>query len=222
MSLRALLLRIALILVAIPSLYFAAGLIVATIPANDGWREADQGVTIYVETNGVHTGIVVPLVAEGIDWRPLVSAADLADPRYAGTHLSFGWGERRFYLNTPTWADLDLRTAFRATIGSDTTLLHVDHVYLPEPGPDRHAVRISRDEYRRLAAFIRSTFALTPDGLSTPIPGYGPADVFYEAHGHYNAFRTCNWWVGEALRQAGIRVGLWTPFAPSVMMWFEG
>ena len=221
MSLRALLARIALVLLAIPLLYFAAGLIGGTIPTNDDWHEADEGVTIYVETNGVHTGIVVPVVAEGIDWRSIVPASDLADPRYAGTHLSFGWGERRFYLNTPTWADLDLKTAFRATIGSDTTLLHVDHVYLPEPGPDRYALRISPAEYRRLAAVIRSTFALTPEGRSMPISGYGPADIFYEAHGRYDAFRTCNWWVGKALGEAGIRIGAWTPFAPSVMMWFE-
>lgn len=160
-------------------------------------------------------------MAEGIDWRSIVSPSHLADPRYAGTHYSFGWGERRFYLNTPTWADLDIATVVRATIGSDTTLIHVDHVVDPFPAPDRRAVRLTPEQYRRLTAFIRSTFTLTPDGRAAPIPGYGPADIFYEAHGRYDAFRTCNAWVGDALRAAGVRVGAWTPFSASVMMWFE-
>ena len=31
---------------------------------------------------GIHTGIVVPKQAAGVDWRPLMPAGHLADPRY--------------------------------------------------------------------------------------------------------------------------------------------
>src|SRR3546814_1556255 len=37
------------------------------------------------------------------DWRSLVRPNDLSDPRYAEDHLLFGWGERNFYLQTPSW-----------------------------------------------------------------------------------------------------------------------
>jgi hypothetical protein len=48
--------------------------------------------------------------------------------------------------------------------------------------------------------------------------GYGPADIFYEGRGRYNAYRTCNEWTGEALRTAGVRTGVWTPLSQSIML----
>jgi hypothetical protein len=55
-----------LALVAPLLLYIAAGLIGGAVPVNAGWRPPAQGVRIFVESNGVHTGIVVPKVAAGI------------------------------------------------------------------------------------------------------------------------------------------------------------
>jgi uncharacterized protein (TIGR02117 family) len=71
------------------------------------------------------------------------------------------------------------------------------------------------DEYRRLAAFIRRSFA----GRPAHRHGYGGWDVFYDARGTYSAVRTCNAWTGEALRHAGVRMGSWTPFPYTVMRW---
>ena len=45
-------------------------------------------------------------------------------------------------------------------------------------------------------------------------------DAFYDATGRYSAVRTCNEWVGEGLRRAGVRVGRWTPFPVTVLNWF--
>src|SRR3546814_5762847 len=51
--------------------------------------------------------LVLPRRAAGVDWTRLVKPAHFGDPRYAGfDHLAFGWGERHFYLETPTWADV--------------------------------------------------------------------------------------------------------------------
>jgi hypothetical protein len=47
--------------------------------------------------------------------------------------------------------------------------------------------------------------------------GYGPDDIFYEANGGYSFILTCNEWTGRALRQAGVRTGLWTPLNQSIM-----
>ncbi len=176
-----------------------------------------EGVRIYVESNGVHVGLVVPKVAAGVDWRGVAPGADLADPRYAGyDHLAIGWGERAFYLETATWADVKLRTILAAARGSDATLMHVEHV--PAPMPSRHvrSVLLRPAEYRRLAAYIRASFAARRE----PIRGYGRNDVFYAARGHYSAARTCNAWAGDALRFAGVRIGRWTPFPATVLGWF--
>jgi uncharacterized protein (TIGR02117 family) len=78
--------------------------------------------------------------------------------------------------------------------------------------------------YRRLARHIMQSFDLDAQGRSKPLlgRGYGPADIFYEARGSYNAYRTCNEWTGEALRAAGVRTGIWTPFSESVMLRLGG
>lgn len=213
--------RILAIVVAAPVLlllaYGVAGLIGGAIPVNAGWAQTPGGVPVGIETNGIHTGIVLPAVGHGVDWRPLVRGGDLPDPRRAGDHLAFGWGERRFYLETPTWADVTPATILGAAIGSDRTLVHVDHLAGLSPQPWRRVVRVSRREYAALVAQIRARFRLDADGRPLPIPGYGPTDVFYEATGDYSAINTCNSWVGHVLSTAGLPSGRWTPFSWSVM-----
>ncbi|MBS0503554.1 MAG: TIGR02117 family protein [Proteobacteria bacterium] len=203
------------ILLLIPLLYLAAGAIGGAIPRNVGWVEAEDGVTVYVATNGVHTGIIVPARTNAVDWSPIVRPEHIADPRYAGRWLWFGWGEREFYLDTPSWRDLSPRTALHAVTGSDRTLIHVDH--LLEPWAEARPIRLSADQYRRLTTAIRASF---DPADPRPISGYGPADVFYPAKGHYDALRTCNWWTGRMLAAARVRIGLWTPFSATVMQWF--
>src|SRR3546814_2455113 len=84
----------------------------------------------------------------------------------------FGWGERNFYLQTPSWSDLDLSVAARALIYGRRTLLHVDHVHDPRPGPDMRPVTISEAQYALLARRIDAYFALDPYGAPRPIKGY--------------------------------------------------
>lgn len=217
-------LRIIGAILALPLLYFAAALIGGLIPANPGWQQAEQGITIFVRTNGVHTWIMVPKVAAGVDWRALAPAAHIRDPRYAGDYLAFGFGNREFYLNTPTWGDLSPRTAIAAAFGGGPSLLHVEHEWHPRTDEYQRPLILSVPQYRRLAKHIQTSFHLDVQGRSKPLlgRGYGPADIFYEAQGRYNAYRTCNEWTGEALRSAGVRMGVWTPLSASIMLRLGG
>ena len=209
--------RVVAVLLILLSGYGAAGLIGGAIPANRGWRAPAEGVTIFVETNGIHTGLVLPKIAAGVDWRDLARARDLADPRYAAyPYIAVGWGDRAFYLETPTWGDVRPGTVLAAAIGSQHTLLHLDHIPRPRPADDERAVVLRPEEYRRLAAFVRA--GVRPGGHA--YRGYDAYDAFYDATGRYSAVRTCNAWVGEALRTAGVRVGRWTPFPVTVTRWF--
>jgi uncharacterized protein (TIGR02117 family) len=204
--------------VALIAAYLAAGLIGGAIPSNAGWRAPTDGIRIAVSSNGVHTGLIVPMVAADVDWRDLIRPEDLADPRYAAyPAVEIGWGERGFYLETPTWADVRPGTVLAAAIGSDHTVMHVDHLPFPASDADNRIITVRPAEYRRLAAFIRASFR--PRGWHRT--GYFAADAFYDARGRYSAFRTCNTWTGDALRYAGVRIGAWTPFAVSVMQWFK-
>ena len=212
------------LVVALPLFYLAAGFLGSVIPANPGWREPPEGVTIFVRTNGVHTWLMLPKVAEGVDLRLLGDPQHIKDPRYGrGDHLAFGFGNRDFYLNTPTWADLTVPTALAAAFGQGPGLVHVEHDHDPRPNEYQQPLRLRRTEYRKLAAHIRKSFVIGTDGRPRPLlgRGYGPADVFYEARGPYDMGRTCNEWTGEALRAAGVRTGIWTPFSQSIMWRLE-
>ena len=215
--------KAALLLFALPAAYLLAALAGSLIPANPGWAPPRDGVTIFVRTNGVHTWVMVPAATPEIDWRPLVPATHLRDPRYAGDYLAMGWGSREFYLETPRWSDLSAGTAFRALFGNGPTLMHVDHEFAPAAAADQRPVTLSHEQYRRLAGFIRASFADGDAGAPTPLlgTGYGRSDIFYFARGRYNLFRTSNEWTGAALRAAGVRMGVWTPFSASVMGRFD-
>ena len=190
------LLRIVLSIVLIPlGLYLAAAAILGHIPANRDWAEPKTGITIFIQTNGVHTGIVLP--AGPHKWR------------------AFGWGDRDFYLNTPRWQDIRPGTAVAALVGSGDTLVHVDDLDDFLPDENWRPLRLRADEYARLRAYIAAT--LKPGGK--PIPGYTARDRFYPARGRYSALVTCNVWTGRALTAAGIRTGIWTPFSGDVMRW---
>jgi len=209
-------------LLAGPTFYLIAALFGSLVPANTSWREPPSGIEILVRTNGVHTWIMVPTTTPEMDWRPLVPIGHIRDPRYAGNYLAFGYGNREFYLNTPRWEDLRLRTALTAAFGEGRSLMHVEHEWNPRADEDQRAFRISREQYRRLAAHILQSFERDRRGGTIPLlgRGYGPADAFYEARGPYNAFFTCNEWTGAALRAAGVRIGVWTPLSQSVMARF--
>ncbi|HEX7783491.1 MAG TPA: TIGR02117 family protein [Sphingobium sp.] len=207
--------RALLLLTALPLLIAATVLGGSLIPANRGWIPPRSGVTIYVYSNGVHTGLVLPAANPLHDWRTRVRADDLADPRRAGAWLLFGWGQRDFYLNTPHWSDVKLSTVFPAMIGSDRTLMHIDHLQRVWTGTDLRPVVLTPLQYRALTHAIETDFA-----PGTAIKGYGADDVFYPAHGRYSAVVTCNEWTGAKLRAVGVRIGIWTPAAWSVMRWF--
>ena len=212
--------RVLSVVVALPVVYFLAALILGLVPANVAWREPERGVDIFVRTNGVHTWIVVPKINAIMDWRPYVPSEHLKDPRYGNAdHVAFGYGNREFYLNTPTWGDLSPRTAALALFGSGPTLIHVEHDHRPRPDEDTRPLTITPDQYRRLAAYIRARFQLDGNGETMPLigRGYNRWDAFYQAQGGYSFYMTCNEWTGRALRHAGIRTGLWTPLSQSIM-----
>jgi uncharacterized protein (TIGR02117 family) len=163
---------------------------------------------------------MVPKVRPEMDWRPFVPGAHLKDPRWgAADHVALGYGNRTFYLETPTWGDLTMKNAFLAAFGSGRSLMHAEHDHAPSPNDHQRPIVLTREQYARLSAFMRASFQRGEDGRTMPLigRGYGQTDMFYEAVGPYNAVLTCNEWTGRALRYAGVRTGVWTPLSWSIM-----
>jgi uncharacterized protein (TIGR02117 family) len=197
-------------------LFMLAGWLGSSIPRNGDWGEPAQGIDIMIETNGIHTGIVMPLVTPIKDWRGAFPATDLRAPDRPYTHVSVSWGERAVFLETPTWADLNPADAVRAAIGSEG-LLHAAHYVRPTLGPNHRAMRLRPEEYRRLVERIEAQ--VRPREQREVFQGYENWDVFYTAPGTYHLGNTCNQWTSDTLAAAGIRTGWWTPFAGGVMKW---
>ena len=198
------------------ALFALAAWIGSSIPRNGDWREPENGIEIMVETNGVHTALVLPLVTWEKDWRAEFPATDVAASYRPYTHVSISWGEREVFLNTPTWWDLSPKTVARIVGFGGEGLLHIAHYVRPVPSEDTRPLRLTRDQYRRLVAAIERSL---PQGPKVRYDGYGPQDVFYEAPGRYTMTNTCNQWTSDVLAAAGVRTGWWTPFAGGVMKW---
>lgn len=215
--------RILLLLAALPLTYFLAALLGSLAPRNPGWNEPEDGIAVFLESNGVHVDLVLPARAAGVDLYRLAPPRHLAEPAAAQGWIRFGWGQREFYLETEEWADLRPSVALRAIVGGDA-LLHVEHGGRPELGREGvRALRLDPGAYRRLAAYVAGTFARSPQGVPVVLPGSGYAadDVFYEAEGRYSALHTSNQWTSDGLALAGVRIGLWTPFAQGIMWRFR-
>ena len=198
------------------ALFALAGWAGSSIPRNPDWHEAPQGIEIMVGTNGVHTELVMPLVTPEKDWRSDFPASDLPVRGREFTHVAVSWGEREVFLNTPTWWDLSPMTVLRIAGVGGEDLLHVAHYVRPAPSDDFRPLMLTPEQYRRLVAAIERSL---PQGERVRYDGYGPADVFYDAPGHYTATNTCNQWTSDTLAAAGVRTGWWTPFAGGVMKW---
>jgi uncharacterized protein (TIGR02117 family) len=202
---------LALALAAVPIAYLVAALIGSLIPVNRGWTEPVEGVTIYIANNGLHSDIVMPVKAQGLDWTPFVSKSDFAAPHPHARWVAFGSGEERVYLDTPRWRDIKPATIWSALTGGKR-VMHVEWVSNPHY-LDR-AVRLRPEEYRRLWAAIRADFELDEQGRPRRInhPGYGPSDAFYWATGKFHALKTCNTWASDRMRIAGVKTSVWPPF----------
>ena len=176
-----------------------------------GQPEGEPEITVWLLSNGVHTDIVVPTFSSEADWRAVFPAAHTRSQAYA-PWLAIGLGDKNFYLNTPTWADLTASTALKAVSGLSESAIHTTYYDSMENCGRCAKFTVSRRQYLELAAYIRSSLKWR-DGRTIPVTAdihYGESDAFYEAKGSYNLFYTCNTWTNDALKSAGAKAALWT------------
>ena len=177
------------------------------------------GITIYIESNGVHTDFVLPVKNAQLNWNVLLPPSDFESVDTTFRYVGLGWGDKGFFIGTPTWADLKFSTAFKAAFGLSTTAMHVWYKrYQPVESASCKKLLLSETQYRQLIAYILRSFQ-TQDRhfLLVKHAGYTAQDRFYEANGTYSLFRTCNVWTGDGLKAIGVRTGIWTPFQGGIM-----
>lgn len=171
-----------------------------------------QKIEIYILTNGVHTDIVLPVKNEYFNWSKQVKFTDTKAKDSTAQFMAIGWGDRGFYLETPTWSDLKVSTALNAATGLSSSALHITFYKSLKEGIDCKKITIDSIEYKKLIVFINDSFQLN-NGNVTKIDTkavYGNNDAFYEAKGSYSLFYTCNTWANQALKAANQKAALWT------------
>lgn len=187
-------------------IYFLAALLLSVIKTHPPEQSCFIKNEIYISSNGIHLDIII--------------SVELLDPNFLqklellpGTKfLAFGWGDRRFYLNTPEWKDLTFSTAFNALFLKSKTAMHftcLSHSYT-----DWKSVSICPIQFNALTMYIENSFQKDEDGnfIKIPVKGYYDFDFFYNATGSFSIFKTCNIWVNRALKEAGVVTSVWSPF----------
>jgi uncharacterized protein (TIGR02117 family) len=213
--------------------YLAAAFVLGRAAVNADWRPTPGGRAVYLDSNGVHVDLVLPALIDGRDLR---EDYPLEHPDRDAQWISFGWGDRGFFLDAAEWQNLTLGTALRATLLPTPTLMHVDYDrWAPLPDEDCVRVEVSEVELARLLAWVDAGFARDEAGRPIRIEGAGyrrssggPPDgafadnAFFEARGSYHLFRTCNEWTRQGLEQAGIRAPIWSPFDEPILRQLRG
>lgn len=155
--------------------------------------------TIYVTSNGWHTGIVIARAD-----LPPGSVPEAADfPR--ATHFEFGWGNRDYYTTPRKTLGLTLGAALPSA-----AVVHLAAYGGPPrayPGYEVVRLRVSGEGLRRLAAYLHAGFARAGAPRVRAI-GHGllPASGFYPGSGTFHLFNTCNTWTASGLAAAGLPV----------------
>lgn len=185
-------------------LYVVLSLILPRIPVNKKSSEAQQQHQLYARTNGIHMDFVLPVAL-----LPTLVHQQL-QPAPNARYVGIGWGDRGFYLDTPTWAELRPSVALNAMFIPSPTVMHVtDYQLLDEEwlvfGLDDH-------QLKQLIDYIYATFQTDAAGQVTELvgKGYTEDDRFYEANGKYMFYKTCNTWVNIGLKRSGVKTAVWT------------
>ena len=194
-------------------LYFVAALIGSAIPVNSDW-EPGKDVTIYLRTNGVHTDFVFPVENDLMDWEQMIDSSHTLSKRGNYQYISFGWGDLEFYQNTPQWSDLTFPTAMQAVFLPTPSAMHIEFETIPRFDQPTVQIKVTEDEYQRLVEYVRWSFQKDFSGNVKPVPNlhYNRNDAFFYAKRSLNSFYTCNTWVNNGLKEAGLPACLWTPF----------
>ena len=183
------------------------------VTVNDKETAIDEPkVAIFILTNGVHTDIVVPVKNDTFDWSKQIKFEHTKAKDATAKYLAMGWGDRGFYLETPTWADLKVSTALKATTGLSSSALHTTFYKSMKEDAYCKKIQISTVDYQKLVLFINESFE-TNSGEKIKIETdavYGKNDIFYEAKGSYSLFYTCNSWANQALKAANQKAAFHT------------
>ena len=187
----------------------------------EGKKDPKSRIKIYLMKSGVHTDFVLPIKTEAIDWTKSFPRENTGFKDSTTKLIAIGWGDKNFYMNTPEWADLTVKTAVFAMTGLGSSAIHATYYY--EILSDRPVIQLylSVKQYKELVRYIQHQLVMDKQGNTVYIPAKNKLvvsgnDAFYAAHNRYSMVLTCNSWINRGLKACHKRACLWTPFAGGI------
>ena len=178
----------------------------AAVPPLPPADPAPRSHAVRVVRTGEHTAIVIAR-AEVIATGLLPEAEDVR----AAAYLEFGWGDRVYYPTPEPTLGMTLDAAFWPT----PAVMHLaararppELTYAGVAAAEVEVLAMTQGNFRRLVGAIADEFLRPESGRAEPIArNLVSGGYFYEAHGRFHLFNTCNTWTARMLRAGG--VNLW-------------
>ena len=191
--------------------YLLLALILSVISTSPEKLTCEKDKSVFVTTNGVHLDIIIPEEDLNKEFKQALQIEEYV--RY----VAFGWGDKGFYLETPTWGDLKFSTAVYAMFLKSETAMHVTKY--PSKQNRWIKIEVCEEQLEAMKVYIKDSFERDDNGNIIEIKdsGYFTYDTFYEAYGSYNCIQTCNSWVNQGLKKGKIKTSLWSPFDKGVL-----
>ncbi len=121
-----------------------------------------------------------------------------------------GWGSRAFYTTAGTYRSVRASSVWTALTGDSAVLRLSISGGIPENMQVR-TIKVTPGQYQAILTGINQSFRFGKGTQALPLPGFSAYDRFFPASGRFSLFNTCNVWLGNLLRSAGVDFGIWTP-----------
>jgi uncharacterized protein (TIGR02117 family) len=185
------------------------------------WHSSPQQSCVYqvcVARFGYHSQIVVPVQTPIYDWRNYLNLYN-SDNASTDDYLSFGWGERTWYVNPPTHPRQKFSGALRALLCPNASALRVQK-YANFPHYDEiKCVGVSPENYLNLMNFIQNSFQRNSQGEKIKFASNVESQsIFYEAKGTYSLLNNSNHWTTKGLETAEINTPIWASHAITITL----
>lgn len=177
---------------------------------------------IYISGDLMHVNLFVPVRTAVFDWGKRLALEEIGGSSAQHyRYLQFGWGDRIWYTQTPSWEEFRLTNALRALFAPNnaSALLVKGHAAVPKyPNEEIKCIHLGQADYLALMNFLDTSFQTDQQGNKLRIQsGQDGQSGFYVANGTYSVVRTCNSWAADGLRAANVNTPVWAGLAPAVM-----
>lgn len=202
-------------------LYLLVHFVLSRIPTSAVNVAGVKNIEIYIMQSGVHTDFIVPVKNTVRNWKEIFPTENTRDKDTNVHFLSIGWGDRDFYLSTPTWFDLTPKIALSAAFGLGSSAIHSFYYYDLPPGRLIKKIKLTENQYKKLVNYVDNNLKYSSENQLELLTASKPEimynnDAYYSAKGKYNMSFTCNTWINEGLKVCEQKAALWTAFGGGI------